>query len=174
MRLLLAFLPLALLTLLVSQLNHICAPSHVYFFVGGLLVVFAALRLDFGVGFAAVFLAGLFVDAGEPLLRVGAHSFFGVHAFLFASAQVLIFSLRGRLPREEMLVSVMFALLANVGIFLVFSLLYSGRSPNPIGVWPRLLADLVCSQVLIGLIAPWFFALQTRAFSLAGFELHGR
>ena len=174
MRLLLAFLPLALLTLLVGQLNHIFAPWHVYFFVGGLLVVFAALRLDFGLGFAAVFLAGLFADAGEPLLRVGGHEFFGVHAFLFAAAQVLVFSVRGRLPREETLVSVMFALLANLGIFIVFSLLFASRSAAPVSAWPRLLSDLICSQVLVALIAPWFLALQTRVFSLVGFELHGR
>ena len=174
LRLLLAFLPLALLNLLVAQLNHIFAPWHVYFFAGGLLVVFAALRLDFRTGFAAVFLAGLFLDSAEPLLRFGHHEFFGVHAFLFAAAQVLIYSMRGRLPREETVISVMFALLVNLGIFVVFSLLYTGRLPAPFSVWSRLLIDLICSQILIALIAPWFFALQARVFLLAGFELHGR
>ncbi|HZP61070.1 MAG TPA: hypothetical protein VFB27_12165 [Opitutaceae bacterium] len=174
MRVLLAFLPLALLTLLVAQFNHIVAPWHVYFFSGGLSVIFAALRLDFASGFVAVFLSGLLADAGEPLLHLGDHSFFGVHAFLYAAALVLIFSVRGRLPHEETLVSVMFALFANLGIFAVFSLLFTAGQPEPFSVWTRLLVDLVCSQVLIAVIAPWFFALQARVFSLGGFELRGR
>ncbi|HTQ29655.1 MAG TPA: hypothetical protein VMI53_00455 [Opitutaceae bacterium] len=174
MRTLLALLPLVLLNLLVAQINHIVAPWHVYFFVGGLLVVFAALRLDFRSGFIAVFLAGLFVDAGEPLLRLGSHEFFGIHAFLYAAAQVLIFSVRGRLPHEETLVSLMFALFANLGIFIVLSLLFIAGLPGSLGGWTRLLSDLICSQVLVAVIAPWFFALQARTFSLGGFELRGR
>ncbi len=40
-----------------------------------------------------------------------------------------------------------------------------GGSPSPAAAWPRLIADLVCSQVFLALIAPWFFALQHRALS---------
>ncbi|HXA14906.1 MAG TPA: hypothetical protein VNW23_07240 [Opitutaceae bacterium] len=163
-RLFLALLPLVLLTLLVSQLNHALASWHVSLFVGGLLVVFTALRLDFDTGFAAVFLTGLLCDAAAPVR-------FGTHAFLFATAHTLIFSVRGRLPRDETLVSLFFALLANLGIFIALSLLLLARSPLPFGSWPRLLSNLLCSQVFLALVAPWFFALQARTFSLAGFEL---
>jgi len=161
-RLLPTLLPLVLLTLLVSQINHVLAPWHVSLFVGGLLVVFAALRLDFDPGFAAVFLTGLFCDAASPVR-------FGTHAFLFATAYTLIFSVRGRLPRGEMLVSLVFALLANLGIFIVLSIVLLARTPLPFGVWPRLLINLLCSQAFLALIA-WFFALQTRTLALAGFE----
>jgi hypothetical protein len=166
-RLLLAFFPLALLALLVAQLNHALAPWHVYLSVGGLLVVFPALRIDWRTGFAAVFLAGLFADSGEPVR-------FGTHAFLFATAYAFLFFVRNRLPREETLLAVMLALLANLGIFLAFSLLLIGRSPAPSGAWARLLVDLLCSQAFLALVAPWFFALQARAFAFSGFELQHR
>jgi hypothetical protein len=163
-KLLPALFPPVLLALLVSQFNHALAPWHVSLFVGGLLVVFLALRVDFDTGFAAVFLTGLLCDATAPVR-------FGTHAFLFATAYTLIFSVRGRLPRDESLVSLVFVLLANLGIFLAISLLLMARTPLPFAVWPRLLFDLLCSQLFLALITPWFFALQTRAFSFAGFEL---
>ncbi|HXC02201.1 MAG TPA: hypothetical protein VNU49_06075 [Opitutaceae bacterium] len=163
-RLLPTLLPLVLLTLLVSQLNHALAPWHISLFVDGLIVVFVALRLDFDTGFAAVFLTGLLCDAASPVP-------FGTQAFLFATAHTLIFSVRGRLPRGEMLVSLAFALLANLGIFIALSLLLLARTPLPFGVWPRLLINLICSQVFLALIAPWFFALQARTLALTGFEL---
>ena len=33
--------------------------------------------------------------------------------------------------------------------------------------WPRMLSDLVWSQVALALFAPWFFALQARTLELA-------
>jgi rod shape-determining protein MreD len=69
-----------------------------------------------------------------------------------------------------MLVSLVFALLANLGIFIALSLLLLARAPLPFGVWPRLLINLLCSQAFLALIAPWFFALQSRTLALAGFE----
>ena len=167
LRLLLAFLPLALLILLVAQINHMLAPWHVYLYIDGLLVVFAALRLDFRPGLGAVFLAGLFADAGEPVR-------FGTDAMLLAIAYVFIFSARRRLPLEEPLVGLTLGLIANLGIFLALSLLLFAHSPVLVGILPRLLVDLLCSQILLALIASWFFALQARVFALAGFELRGR
>jgi rod shape-determining protein MreD len=153
-----------LLTLLVAQLNHLLAPWHVSLFVSGLFVAFAALRLDFDTGISTVFLAGLFCDATAPVR-------FGTQAFLFATAYTLIFCLRGRLPREELSVNLVFALLANLAIFFALSLLLVVRLRRLEGVWPHLLLDLLCSQVFMALIAPWFLALQMRTFALAGFEL---
>ena len=60
------------------------------------------------------------------------------------------------------------ALLTNLALFLVFSFIQIARSPAPAAAWPRLIADLVCSQVFLALIAPWFFALQHRALALTG------
>jgi hypothetical protein len=33
-------------------------------------------------------------------------------------------------------------------------------------IFPRLLADLVCSQIFVALVTPWFFALQARTIDL--------
>ena len=60
------------------------------------------------------------------------------------------------------------ALLANLALFLMFSFIQIARSPAPAVAWPRLIADLACSQIFLALVAPWFFALQLRAVTLAG------
>jgi hypothetical protein len=49
----------------------------------------------------------------------------------------------------------------------VFSLFLITRFPSAAATWPRLVVDLLCSQVAILLIAPWFFALQTSALEIA-------
>jgi rod shape-determining protein MreD len=80
----------------------------------------------------------------------------------------VVFHLRDRLPRDDTLARVIVALLANLALFLLFSFIQIARSPAPAVAWPRLIADLACSQVFLALVAPWFFALQLRAVSLAG------
>ena len=78
--------------------------------------------------------------------------------------------LRDRLPRDDTLSRVLIALFANLGLFLVFSFTQVARSPAPASLWPRLFADLACSQILLALIAPWFFAIQARALALTDHE----
>ena len=78
----------------------------------------------------------------------------------------MIYHLRDRLPRDDTVARVIAALLANLALFLVFSFIQIARSPAPAAAWPRLIADLVCSQVFLALVAPWFFALQHRALVL--------
>jgi rod shape-determining protein MreD len=155
------FLTLGLLWLLLAQVNHYLAVWRVYLFVGGLYVTYAALQLPLRSGLTASLLAGLLCDANSQVLP-------GTHVLLFAVGHAVVFHLRDRLPRDQTVTRVIIALLANLGIFLVFSFLLIGRSPAPAAIWPRLILDLVCSQVFIALVAPWFFALQSRAFGLAG------
>ena len=69
--------------------------------------------------------------------------------------------------RDETVARVIIALLTNLTLFLVFSFLQISRLPQPAVAWPRIIFDLVCSQVVLALIAPWFFALQTAALRLA-------
>ena len=93
---------------------------------------------------------------------------FGTHTLLFAATHAVIFHLRDRLPRDDTIARLLVALLTNLALFLVFSFIQIARSPAPAAAWPRLIADLVCSQVFLSLIAPWFFALQHRALVLTG------
>ncbi|MEY2878137.1 MAG: hypothetical protein RLZZ15_517 [Verrucomicrobiota bacterium] len=144
-----------------AQANHALSDLHVFLFTPALFVVYAALMLPLPAGLATSFAGGLLCDATSPVA-------FGTHALLFAAAHAVVFHLRDGLPREDTVGRVVIALLANLGLFLAFSFLQIARSPAPAAVWPRVLADLACSQVALTIVAPWYFALQSRALVLAG------
>jgi rod shape-determining protein MreD len=154
------FVTLAVLWTIVAQVNHALAPWHIYLWVGGLFVTFGALALPLRAGLAASLLGGLLCDATSG-------TNFGAHALLFASAHIVIFNVRDRVPRDETIGRVVIALLANLALFLVFSFLQIARLPEPGDAWPRLIFDLLCSQVFLAVIAPWFFAFQSRLLDLA-------
>jgi hypothetical protein len=149
-----------LLWVLVTQLNHTLAGWSVHVFAGGLFVVSAALTQPPGAGLASAILAGLVCDAHAPVA-------FGLHAGLFAAAQVLLFQARERLPRGDALALTVVALLANLVLFVAFTLARLRGLPAPAALWPRLAVDLAASQLAVALAAPWFAALQARALALA-------
>lgn len=157
------FLSLVLLWAIVAEANHALSDLHVYLFLGALFVTYAALMLPWRAGLAASLLGALLCDANTPVR-------FGTHLVLMAAAFAVILHLRDRLPREDTIARVIVALLTNLGLFLLFSFTQIGGSPAPGLAWPRLIADLICSQLVLALIAPWFFALQHRALLLAGAE----
>lgn len=130
---------------------------HLY--LGGLLVTFAALRLDLRHGFTSTLLTGLAVDATMPVP-------FGTSLFLFGLVHAVLFYGRKRFPREEVVFAVVVALLANLFLFLALSFLLVGRHVHPGAAWLRLFGDLFASQLAIVLVTPWFTALQARAFAL--------
>ncbi|MDD2762672.1 MAG: hypothetical protein PHE83_01705 [Opitutaceae bacterium] len=163
-RWLIPFATMLLLWCLVVQLNHYLAPHGAYLFTGGLLVTFGALRLGLRNGLAASLLAGLALDAVEPVP-------FGTHLLLFAVMHLVIFRLRIRFPREETIFGVVVALLANLALFLGLSLVALGDHPAAGAAWMRIFADLGWSQLFIALVAPWFFALQERALGLGRVDL---
>ncbi|HWL15358.1 MAG TPA: hypothetical protein VNR00_07120 [Opitutus sp.] len=154
------FITQFLLWAVVSQVNHSLAGRHVYLWVGGLFVTYGALSLSLRSGLLSSFLAGLLLDAVSPVA-------FGMHALLFAAAHALVFHVRDRVPRDETAGRVVIALFANLTLFLVFSVFLIDDAPTPAAAWPRLIFDLVCSQVFLALIAPWFMALQARTVELS-------
>lgn len=149
------------LWLIVSQANHYLAPARLYIWVGGLFVTFAGLRLAPPEGFNGCFLVGLLIDANTPVP-------FGLHAFLFGIAQLVLVRLRHRLAGEVTIVAVIIALLANLALFLAMSFTRMGNLPDTAGAGLRLLMDLVISQCVLALLGPWFFALQIRALEITG------
>lgn len=153
-----------LLWLLASQANHYLARLSVQLWFGGLAVTFPALRLNLKEGFTATFLIGLALDAVTPVA-------FGLHAILFVLAHIVIYNARARFAREETVIAVIVALLANLALFLAFSFTQIGDSPSPAHAWLRLFVDLIVSQTAITLIGPWFFALQRGALEIAGARL---
>lgn len=155
------FLTQLLLWTIVGQINHALTDVRVYVFVAALFIAHATLWHPWRTGLLTAMLGGLLCDATSPVA-------FGTHMVLFTAAHVATFHLRERLPREDPVGLIVIVLLVNFGLFVVFSLTQIGRSPVPGPMAIRLLVDLACSQVLLAVITPWFFALQTRALALAG------
>ncbi|MBL9189015.1 MAG: hypothetical protein JNK23_16140 [Opitutaceae bacterium] len=154
------FATLLLLWTLVTQLNDALAPLRVHLFAGALFVVFSALTQPRRQGLAATLLAGLVCDAHAPVA-------FGLHLVLFAAAHALLFHLRERVAREDAISMTVVALLTNLGLFLLLSFTQIHASPAPASAWPRLIADLAASQLLLVVATPWFTALQARALVVA-------
>ena len=150
-----------ILWILLAQVNHHLAYWQVHLWAGGLFVAFAGLRLDLREGLLTVALLGAVHDASAPVA-------FGTHMLLFAIAQTVIFHLRNRFPREEAVIGVLVALLANLGLFLAFSFIQIAGSPAPGIAWLRLIADLMLSQLVLAAITPWFLSLQAHALEISG------
>lgn len=159
------FATLLVLWTVVAQVNHALTGFRVYLFAGALFVVFAALTQPRRSGLAATLLGGLVCDANAPVA-------FGTHLLLFAAAHATVSRLRDRVPRDDNVAAVIVVLLTNLGLFLVFSFTQIHGSPAPAEVWPRLIADLVCSQIFLALVTPWFFALQAQSLALARVPRH--
>lgn len=151
---------LILLWALVAQLNDALSGARVYIFAGALFVAFAALTQPRRSGLVAVMLAGLVCDAHSPVT-------FGTHMLLFAAAHFTLFHIRERVPRDDNVAAIAVVLLTNLALFLVFSFTQIHDAPVPAAAWTRLIADLVCSQLFLVLVTPWFFALQSGALALA-------
>lgn len=167
------FLTLVLLWILVAEVNHLVTGLRIYLYVAGLFVAFAALTQPFRPGLVVSILGGLVCDANMPIVLENstlAWSLGHLHTLLFAAAHIILFHLRDRVPREDGVARVIVALFTNLALFLLFSFVQITVSPAPDAAWPRLLVDLVCSQLFLALIGPWFFALQARALVLAQVE----
>jgi hypothetical protein len=135
----------------------------VHLYLGGLLVIYAALRLDPRSGLTATLLTGLLVDSAEPVP-------FGTSLILFSIVHATLLYGRHRFPREGAVFAIVVALLANLFLFIALSFLLIGAGPRPAATWLRIFADLFFSQLAILAIAPWFIALQDRAMEFA--EIH--
>ncbi len=151
----------AVLCVMIGQANHHLSALALTISAPGLIVAFAALRLPLGAGLAAVFTAGLWLDAAAPVA-------FGRHAVLLGLAFCIVHRVRGRLPRNETVVGVVAALFVNLGLFVALAFLDLGELPDPAAAGTRLLADLGVSQLFTALAGPWFLALQHATLRLIG------
>lgn len=159
-RVLVLFATQILLRVLLVQANHSLASWHMHLFLGAAFLLHATLTLPFREGLLLALLAGLLHDSGAPVA-------FGTHAFLFAFGHVLLYRLRDRLPRDETLGRLVIAVFLNLALFLVFSFIQVSASHVGGALWPRLIFDLLWSQIALVLILPWFEALQVRSLWLA-------
>jgi cell shape-determining protein MreD len=140
-------------------LDHV----SIHLYLGGLLVTYAALRLDPKSGLVSTLLTGLMVDALTPVP-------YGTSLILFSLIHVTVLYGRHRFPREGPVISMVVALFANLFLFIALSFLLVGAGPRPGETWLRIFSDLFFSQLAILVLTPWFIALQDRAMELA--EIH--
>lgn len=127
-------------------------------YLGGLLVTYAALRLDARNGWISTLVTGLAVDAYSTLP-------FGTSLFLFGLIHAVMLHGRQRFPREELVFAIVVALLANLFLFIAISFLLVGNNPRPASAWIRIFFDLLASQIAIALLTCWFMALQNTVFA---------
>ena len=159
-RWLIVFLANLLLWWLVCLANNLLADHSVHLYVGGLFIVYASLRLDWKHGVVATVLTGLTIDAMEPVP-------FGTSMILLGLVHATLVYGRQRFPREGAVFGIVVALLANLFLVIALSFLLVGANPRPGEAWLRIFVDLLASQVVILVIAPWFLELQAQAMQLA-------
>lgn len=126
-------------------------------YLGGLLVTYAALRLDSRHGWASTLLTGLAADSYSALP-------FGTSLVLFGLIYAVMLHGRQRFPREELAFAIVVALLANLFLFIAISFLMIGRHPHPAGAWIRIFFDLLASQIAVVVLTGWFMSLQNGVF----------
>jgi len=133
----------------------------IHLYVGGLFVVYPALRLSSKHGWIAISLTGLMMDALQPVP-------FGADMILLGLVYATLIYGRHRFPREGSVFGVVVALFSNLFLIICLSFMLIGASPRPGEAWIRVFGDLIASQCVILLITPWFLALQDRGMELAG------
>lgn len=156
-----------LLWAITAQINHYLAVWHLNIFTGGLMITCAALRFRSRLVWRIALPLGLWVDAASAVP-------FGMHAALFVVAGMVIHQLRGRKPRTDTVFSVIVAVTSNAALFLVIAVAFAIRGPVQTGVVFTLLLNLILSGVFVAVVAPWYFALQTRALEIAGIDAHSQ
>jgi rod shape-determining protein MreD len=149
-----------LLWWLVGLANHYLAGAAVHLYLGGLFVVYSALRLDRRHGYIAVILTGLLLDAVEPVP-------YGTSLCLLGLVFATLLYGRRRFPREGAAFGIVVGLFVNLFLFLALSFLLVGDNPRPAAAWLRLFVDLLFSQLVLAAVTPWFLSLQGRAMELA-------
>ncbi len=153
-----------LVLFLVGEGNHYLSPLNTHLYVAGLLITFPILRFSYRQGFVFIVLIALFYDSA-------AATPFGISLILFLLAHTVIYSLRSRFPREETSAALAVALLINGSLFLALALIQSTDNPAPAVYWRRAIADLFLSQIVVIILAGWFFSLQIEALRYFGIHL---
>lgn len=132
----------------------------IHLYLGGLFVVYSALRLDPKHGVVAMILTGLMFDSLEPVP-------YGTHVVLLGLVHATLLYGRRRFPREGGIFGIVLAQLCNLFLYIALSVLLVGANPVPAQAWLRIFFDLLASQIVILLVAPWFIALQEQTMRFA-------
>ena len=153
-----------LLWFIIGEVNHHLARWNLSLYVGGLMLTFGLLYFPRKTGLLHALFLGLWMDAASPQP-------FGLSMVLFALAHLTFFHFKQKLPTEETVTAVSFALLLNAGIFLFLTLWHLTGVPDFAGYALKAATDFLLSQILILLIAPWYLALQNEILHYCGIFL---
>lgn len=148
------------LVFLASELNSALASLSLYLTVGGILVVFPALKLPFYSGFPAVLLTGAFLDSMTPAAP-------GLFLFLILFLYAGLFHLRVRLRVQTGLQFAIVASLANL-ILLILVTLWFLPDSNRWAYGSRFAGEMFLSEAVVFAAAFWFYDLQETCLDLLG------
>jgi len=144
----------------VFEVNSLLSPLALHLTVGGILVVFPALKIPPASGFPVVLVSGALWDAASPAP-------FGLFLFATGVLYVVLHRLRQRFRTRRAFHLAFVATAAN-GVLLLFLGLWF----LPGGHWgtygARFLLESACSEILVFGLAFWFFDLQERGLDLLG------
>lgn len=155
--------------LLVGQANHYLtdvswlglARGQMYLFVLGLPLAFAALRLNLASAVLATVGTALAVEAGLPVTD-GA-------VLLPASACVCVtIAFRAHFNRFEISTAIFAGLIMNLVMMIAITVVVQRGGGVSL---PRILVDLLLSQLALAGLTAWFFAAQTELLRVFGYDL---
>jgi rod shape-determining protein MreD len=152
-----------LLLFLLAEINHLITPWHLHLFPAGLLITYAAMRLNYRAALFVVIATGLLLDAGRPVP-------WGTQLFALLALHGVILVVRARIGFGELhRLIVLSIVLTPVHLLIITGVSLIGH-PQPGALLGRATWDILMSTGLTALAAPWWFALQAALLALVGFD----
>mgnify|MGYP005847419363 CR=1 FL=1 len=153
----------ALLLFLTQLVNSAMAGWPVYLLLLGPMVVLPALYLRHQSYFICTLLTGFWVDVTLP----GAFGFF---TSLFLLAGAIIFSARVRFRAEQNYHPVLLAHGINLFLLVALTLAMGWEYLSVPSFWTQVAMTLLCSHLMLLVIAPWFYNLERQLFEICHLE----
>lgn len=145
------FLLHMVILLLLSQLNQSLGTVSLFLFLNGLLIAFPALFLPFGQGIASAVLLSVFFDAGESWS-------IGTSLIPCLVTFTVIYYIRPRINFQEPGVFKSVVLIANLVLFVYYTVLAGLRFGTSSSFVLLNLTHLVFSQLVMFMFSGWLLA----------------
>ncbi|MEM0966038.1 MAG: hypothetical protein AAGJ81_07825 [Verrucomicrobiota bacterium] len=157
---LVAFLANGLVLFIILELNSFIASYSLYITVGGIFVVYPALRMPLNTGFPVVLLTGALWDAITPAP-------FGLYLFVLGFLYAGLYLQRNRFRSRRTFHLAVVSLGTNFILLLVVSVWFL-PSAAFFSYASRCAIELLLSEAVVVLLAYWIFDLQEVSVSLVG------
>ena len=153
-----------LLFSLCSMVNSQLATFSLYIVLLGLIPIMPALYLRYPSFLFCSALSGLFVDAGLA-------SVYGLFTCGFPLIGILIRWIRLRFRSGSGYRLVLLANLTNIGCIILLHLSHNLKHFFQPALWIQFLVITLFSQIILLVVAPWFFRFEWMLFELFNLEL---